>query len=65
MPQFKMAAPGDIRGCEDCDPPRQIQHDAEIAAIIPVDQNAADEGNQQAGRGGHDHLIADLDGGMR
>ncbi len=59
-----MSVPGDVRGGQNRDSARQIERDAKIAAVVAVNQHATDERNQQPWRGRHDHLIADLDGGM-
>src|SRR6516225_2916186 len=64
MPEFKVAAPGGIRCGQNGDASREVKRDAKIAAVVAVDENAAEEGNQQAGSGGHDDLVADLDGRM-
>ena len=62
MPEFEMAAPGDVSRGENGDSSSKIENDSEIATIVAVDQHAANEGNQQAGCGRHDDLVADLDG---
>src|SRR5579863_1047979 len=65
VPEFEVAAPRNVRCGEDGDTTGEIQYDAEVAAVVAVDQHAADERNQQARRGRHNHLIADLDGRVR
>src|SRR6266481_1497249 len=65
MPQFEMSAPGDVGGGKNGNSPREIEDDAEVAAVVAVNEYAADKGNQQPRSGRNDHLVADLDGGMR
>ena len=62
MPELEMAAPGDVSRGENGHSSSKIENDSEIAAVVAIDQHSADEGNQQAGRGRYDDLVADLDG---
>jgi hypothetical protein len=64
MPELEMAVPCDVRGGQDGDAARQVESDAEIAAVEAVDQHAADEGNEQARQGDDDDLQADFHGGV-
>src|SRR5277367_5087619 len=60
-----MSVPRDERRAEDRKTSAEIEQHAEIAAVEAVDQHAADEGNEQAGKRDHDDLHAHGDGGMR
>ncbi len=61
---MQVAAPGDVGDGQDGEAAREIEQDAEVAAIDAVDQHAADEGDDQAGQSYDDDLPAYGDGGV-
>jgi hypothetical protein len=65
MPKGQMAVPGDVGGRQHRHATRQIEGYAEVAPVKAINQNAADEGNEQAWQSHDDNLQADFYGGMR
>src|SRR5450755_4088834 len=62
MPETEVAAPGNVGDGEHGDAAAEVEHDAEVAAIVAIDEHASDEGDEQAGKRYDDHLHADGDG---
>src|SRR5580704_18106796 len=60
-----MALPREIRDGEDSDAAREIERDAEVAAVVAIDEDAAEEGHAQSGKGDDDDLHADGDRRVR
>src|ERR1700686_4528229 len=65
MPKGEMAVPGDVCCRQHRHAARQIEGYAEVAPVKAINQNAADEGNEQAWQSHDDNLKYALYGGRR
>ena len=65
MPELEVAPPRDVGCSEHHEAAAEIEQDAEIPAVQPVDEHAAEKRYEQARQRDNDHLQADLDGRVR
>ena len=64
VPKGEVMLPGDPGSAEDDKTADDVEHDAEVTAVVAVNENAADEGDDQAGKGDDNDLKADGDSGV-
>jgi len=64
MPELEVAVPSDVGGGENGAAAREIEEDAEVAAVEAVDEHAAEERDEEAGQGDDDDLQTDLYSGV-